>query len=659
MKKTASKALALLLTAIIAFSSFAVLANAANGTDLINENRAERFQVAGGATADTATKVALGESVFSQLNAEDSVSYYKVLAPDNKGITFSFKSDKVTDVTITNGDSVKKSIVGKTSFTEEFTAAGFYTIAVKNFDSLKVESPVNATVEDGDNFKFTVKASKGSGNYFYQWQVAGENTWQDIDGATAATYSATASMALNGKQYRCVVTDGVSEAVYSTSATLNVTKKFEVTLSTGKANNTFEEGDELVINAEALNAPAACTYTWESSFNGGQTWNTIYEDSTINTSYKLPGTLALISNGAMFKCTVKSGSKTVTKTVTITVVAKTSSDDATLAAMDTSGYTANTFVLQTKSSSMNAAAAITLSDTSLKLVSGDEKVLKVSDIFNDDLHVFWRIKDDTHANLTENSILKIDQDGKITIKNRTSNIFDVDKEVTVQAVFYFNNVAYFKSCTITAQPENIFFEPKSYATTAGKNITLGVGASRTVAATTNMSGASIKWTSSAPDVVSVTNGKMTAVSVGTAIITANVIDASGKPTNTRRTITVNVKDNVTSVADVKFNSHDVTTRVNDEVTLGYTFTVSPENGKLPTNSKVTFVSSDPSIATVNEDGRVTGVKEGSVTITITADDGGFTDTCKVTVGSAIPNWLMIIIAPIRLIYNLILMIIGK
>ena len=50
-----------------------------------------------------------------------------------------------------------------------------------------------------------------------------------------------------------------------------------------------------------------------------------------------------------------------------------------------------------------------------------------------------------------------------------------------------------------------------------------------------------------------------------------------------------------------------------------------------TNKVVTWESSDTSVATVDENGKVTAVKEGSATITVRTADGGFTDTCTVTV----------------------------
>ncbi|MFJ7699993.1 phage major tail protein, TP901-1 family [Lysinibacillus fusiformis] len=50
-----------------------------------------------------------------------------------------------------------------------------------------------------------------------------------------------------------------------------------------------------------------------------------------------------------------------------------------------------------------------------------------------------------------------------------------------------------------------------------------------------------------------------------------------------------------------------------------------------TNKAVTFTSSDNAIATVSAQGVVTGVAEGSATITATTVDGGFTATTAVTV----------------------------
>ena len=58
------------------------------------------------------------------------------------------------------------------------------------------------------------------------------------------------------------------------------------------------------------------------------------------------------------------------------------------------------------------------------------------------------------------------------------------------------------------------------------------------------------------------------------------------------------------------------------------YAVQPANAS---NKAVSFSSSDPSVASVDEEGRITGKSAGTATVTVTTKDGGFTDTVKVTV----------------------------
>ena len=62
-----------------------------------------------------------------------------------------------------------------------------------------------------------------------------------------------------------------------------------------------------------------------------------------------------------------------------------------------------------------------------------------------------------------------------------------------------------------------------------------------------------------------------------------------------------------------------------------TATVAPENA---TDTTVTWASDNPSVAAVDQSGKITAVSEGTATITVTTTDGGFSATCTVTVTKA-------------------------
>ncbi len=81
-----------------------------------------------------------------------------------------------------------------------------------------------------------------------------------------------------------------------------------------------------------------------------------------------------------------------------------------------------------------------------------------------------------------------------------------------------------------------------------------------------------------------------------------------------------------AVTGVSLNKETLTLKIGDSETL--TATVLPVNA---TNKKVTWKSSDTSVATVDTNGKVTAVKAGTANVTVTTEDGNKTATCKVTV----------------------------
>ena len=80
------------------------------------------------------------------------------------------------------------------------------------------------------------------------------------------------------------------------------------------------------------------------------------------------------------------------------------------------------------------------------------------------------------------------------------------------------------------------------------------------------------------------------------------------------------------VESVSLNKSETTLVEDDTETL--VATVSPATAA---DKSVTWTSSDETVATVDQTGKVTAVKEGTATITVTTTDGGKTATCAVTV----------------------------
>ncbi len=149
-----------------------------------------------------------------------------------------------------------------------------------------------------------------------------------------------------------------------------------------------------------------------------------------------------------------------------------------------------------------------------------------------------------------------------------------------------------------------------------KKINMKVGAATVIKAVITPKSATNKaltYKSSNPKVVSVNNkGRLTAKGTGTAKITVQAKDGSGK----KAVVTVTVKKAEAVVTSVKVTVEKT------EIKVGETTTASAEI--MPADAlvkTVTWSSSDQSVATVDKDGKITGVKAGEVTITASSVNG--------------------------------------
>ena len=138
----------------------------------------------------------------------------------------------------------------------------------------------------------------------------------------------------------------------------------------------------------------------------------------------------------------------------------------------------------------------------------------------------------------------------------------------------------------------------------------------------NASDKSVSWTSGSTEVATVDeNGNVTAVKTGETTVAVTTKDG-GKTAAFKVTVTAKP----VSVTGVKLDKSEFKLKKGESVTL--TATVESAGA---TNKKVSWSSNNPSVATVDEEGKVTAVSSGEAAIIVTTEDGGHTATCTVTV----------------------------
>lgn len=130
----------------------------------------------------------------------------------------------------------------------------------------------------------------------------------------------------------------------------------------------------------------------------------------------------------------------------------------------------------------------------------------------------------------------------------------------------------------------------------------------------------LKWETSDDKVATVDNeGKVIAVAPGTATITVSSV---AQP-EIKAEFVITVKHFVTGI---KLNKETLTLTQGKSETL--TATVLPENA---TDKEFKWISSDNSVASVDETGKVSALKPGTVVIAAITNDGELVAECKVTV----------------------------
>ena len=255
-----------------------------------------------------------------------------------------------------------------------------------------------------------------------------------------------------------------------------------------------------------------------------------------------------------------------------------------------------------------AVTGVTIDQTTLTLEKGADAQLTatVEPADADNKNVTWTSSD--------TAVATVDNTGKVTAVGKGTAVITVTTE----------DGNFTATCAVTVE-EHIAV---TGVTLDQAELTLEKGTDAQLTATVEPADAdnkAITWTSSNTSVAAVdSTGKVTAVGKGTATITVTTEDGEFAAS-----CRVTVEETI-AVTSVLLNKTELILTKDEKYTL--IAGVLPANA---TNQNVTWASDHPEIASVDENGTVTGVTDGTAVITVTTEDGNFTVHCNVTVSSTV------------------------
>ena len=170
--------------------------------------------------------------------------------------------------------------------------------------------PEDQDVTGGTEVTFSVSAVGES--LSYRWQVSTNNgvTWKSA-GSLVSNLTVTAQAAMNGNQYRCVVTDVRGEELISGAAVLNV---FAITAEPNDVNVTVGDYASFRVGAVGQNL----IYQWQISSDNGKNWNSI-DANAAELNFETDASM----NGSQYRCVITDhlGRILTTNTASLTVFA--------------------------------------------------------------------------------------------------------------------------------------------------------------------------------------------------------------------------------------------------------------------------------------------------------------------------------------------------
>ena len=293
---------------------------------------------------------------------------------------------------------------------------------------------------------------------------------------------------------------------------------------------------------------------------------------------------------------VSSNEKVATVANGVVTALKTGETTITVTTED-GGYTAECIINVT-----NPVTGIAISDTTAMMYLDGTKQLTatVAPLDADDTTVIWSSSDDYTVSVDQSGLLTALGTGTAVITAKTQD------------------GGYTATCSVTVgkHVSNVILSESS--------LILNVGYSQQLTATIlplNATDKSVEWLSTNENVATVDeNGNVTALKAGTATIIVSTNDGGYYATCEVFVCSTVVGFELTNKSEL----------LTPTETVQMLPVFEPADAE---NQNITWTSSDATIASVDENGLVTGNKTGSAVIIATTDDGGYRDYCMVRVVS--------------------------
>ena len=453
---------------------------------------------------------------------------------------------------------------------------------------------VSRVVESNDYMTLTVDVT-GTPAPALQWQVSrdGGKTWENIEGATEATYQAILPLSLHGAKFRCAATNKDGTTYSHTFTAYYCPAYLRGAASPMRGNGEFIQGEIATITA---------------GFYDGQTWYPISSLTGVTAEYRWKYCRNVMPTEEEWAA-IPPADESYPITITDEM------DYQSVCFHVTLTYPDNTVKTVTGYWRLNVCVTpvVTEQPQSVSAAAGDSVTFsaKLIDQYLNTLEYQWQSSTDGGQNWTDIE----GADGK-----STADFWNYTPSYTIPSVTAAQSGQLFRCVlwnTNNHTGSDRVSTPPVYSEPATLTVTPPAHEHRYGDWSKDGTNHWHECTDAAcPNQFESIKDKAAHVYDDDADTICNICGYV-------RTVT----PEIVPVSQITLNKAETSISVGNSETL--TATVAPENA---TNKALTWASSDEDVATVAPDGTVTAVKAGAATITATAADGsGKSAVCKVTV----------------------------